>query len=111
MNLYVKLVLLASFILLIGIVGYGSYEFVTFKNLKNACISKISEGQNVLAVYFDNGTDESLLAKLATQLQQTINVASVAIISSDEALKDFRQRHADDALILQSLEELGTNPL
>jgi cell division transport system permease protein len=38
-------------------------------------------------------------------------VAKVDYISSDDALAQFRERHQDDELTLQALDELGTNPL
>ncbi len=50
-----------------------------------------------------------------TQLQQTIQalpeVASVDYISQDDELVQFRQRHQNDQLTLQALDELGGNPL
>jgi len=38
-------------------------------------------------------------------------VANVEYISQDDALATFKERHKDDPVILQSLEELGYNPL
>jgi cell division transport system permease protein len=38
-------------------------------------------------------------------------VASVEFISREEAIAEFRERHADDFLTLQALEELDENPL
>jgi len=38
-------------------------------------------------------------------------VSSVSYVSSDEALVNFRTRHANDYLVLQALGELSENPL
>jgi len=38
-------------------------------------------------------------------------VASVEYISQEDALATFKERHKDDPVIIQSLEELGYNPL
>jgi cell division transport system permease protein len=45
------------------------------------------------------------------QLLKLPQVDSVAYTSAEEALAAFRERHANDQLTLQALEELGANPL
>lgn len=98
-------------VLLVGVIGYGSYEFITFESLKSACIAKEVEKAKIVNVYFDTGANESLLPSLVGELNLMGNVADITTISSEEALIDFKQRHANDSLTLQALEELGTNPM
>ena len=38
-------------------------------------------------------------------------VKSVEYVSAAKALEDFKERHKDNATILQSIEELDKNPL
>jgi cell division transport system permease protein len=45
------------------------------------------------------------------QLDKLPEVATVEYISAEEALQNFRERHSNDYLTLQALEELDENPL
>jgi|GEM_PF-3235005 len=111
MNMHKRLVALVVGVLLVVLIGYGSYEFVSFESLKNACVAKEIEKAKVVNVYYEAGANESLLPPLIAQLHLMGNVEKITTISSEEALVDFKQRNADDSLTLQALEELGTNPL
>jgi cell division transport system permease protein len=62
-------------------------------------------------VYFVADTQESDILSLKKSVEGISEVASVTYTSSDQALIDFKDRHKDDALTLQALDELGTNPL
>lgn len=64
-----------------------------------------------ISVYFRlNASEENILA-MKDSLAQLGEVKSVEYISREEALRRFEERHKDNALITQSLEELGDNPL
>lgn len=54
--------------------------------------------------------EEDILA-LKSSLESFSEVERVEYISRDEALRRFRERYKDNALITQSLDEIGTNPL
>jgi len=62
-------------------------------------------------VYFVADTQESDILSLKKSVEGISEVASVTYTSSDQALINFKERHKDDALTLQALDELGTNPL
>ncbi len=62
-------------------------------------------------VYFYPNVPEAQVLQVEQNLQQLPEVASVEYVSQDQALSDFRTRHASDYLTLQALDELGTNPL
>ena len=62
-------------------------------------------------VYFTAKAQESDILSLKKSIEGISEVSSVAYTSSDQALADFKDRHQDDALTLQALDELGTNPL
>lgn len=64
-----------------------------------------------ISVYFKNEASEGEIREVRQQLENFGSVAKVEYISRDQALEDFKQRHAGDALIQESLEELGDNPL
>lgn len=62
-------------------------------------------------VYFVSSAAETDIMTVKSQLEALPQVAEVAYTSRDQALEDFKTRHASDTLTLQALQELGTNPL
>ncbi len=62
-------------------------------------------------VYFAKGASEEDIGTIGKALKSLPQVAEVDYVSSEEALEAFKQRHQDDELTLQALDELGTNPL
>lgn len=62
-------------------------------------------------VYFLPNAPEEVVLDVQDQLLNLEQVASVEYVSRDAALESFRERHANDSLTLQALEELGENPL
>lgn len=73
-------------------------------------LQTVSEKVDV-AVYFVTTAAESEILAVKDQLEKLPQVASVTYTSADEALAAFRERHANDQLTLQALNELGGNPL
>ncbi len=64
-----------------------------------------------ISVYFKQEAPDGEIAKVQRDLEQLTEVKSVEFVTADEALVRFRERHQDNPLLLESLEELGTNPL
>ena len=64
-----------------------------------------------ISVYFKVPTPESEIVKLQDDLLELPEVASVAYISPEENLAQFREDHFGDDVIIGSLDELGENPL
>ena len=62
-------------------------------------------------VYFVPSAKEDDILALQNKLQSLPEVALVEYISSEEALANFKERHVNDEITLQALEELGDNPL
>src|SRR3989344_3538590 len=62
-------------------------------------------------VYFVTGASEEEVLTLKSSLEQLPEVAVVEYVSREQALANFRERHADDQLMLQALDELDENPL
>lgn len=62
-------------------------------------------------VYFVPTALEDDIVTLKKTLEAFPEVDVVEYVSRDEALERFKQRHEDDQLILQSLDEVGENPL
>jgi cell division transport system permease protein len=86
---------------------------VTALFLLNATLKSAMEGlqeQVDIAVYFTIDAQEERILSLKETLEQLPEVASIVYTSADEEVLAFRDRHADDYLTLQALEELGDNP-
>jgi cell division transport system permease protein len=64
-----------------------------------------------VTVYFTPEATVDQIQAVQTDVQALPEVQSVTYISSDQALADFQQRHANDQLTLQALNELTGNPL
>jgi cell division transport system permease protein len=64
-----------------------------------------------LNVYFTTDAPQAEMDALTTQIKALPQVASTQFISREEALAQFRERHKNDQLTLQALEELEDNPL
>lgn len=62
-------------------------------------------------VYFVTSADESDIVSVQKKLEALPDVASVVYTTREQALENFRERHIDDSLTLQALDELGDNPL
>jgi len=62
-------------------------------------------------IYLNIDTLEIDALVLKESLESLPEIDSVEYISKDAALEAFRQRHENDQLTLQALEELGENPL
>ncbi len=64
-----------------------------------------------VSVYFVTTASEQEIFAVKDTLEKLPQVASVTYTSAADALAAFRERHASDQLTLQSLNELGGNPL
>ncbi|PIR82603.1 hypothetical protein COU20_01410 [Candidatus Kaiserbacteria bacterium CG10_big_fil_rev_8_21_14_0_10_59_10] len=62
-------------------------------------------------VYFATDADEEQVLAMQRSLESLPEVALVSYTSREQALSDFRERHKNDQLTLQALEQLDENPL
>lgn len=62
-------------------------------------------------VYFTTDAPQDRIIEVQASLQALPEVAKVTYVTREEALAAFRERHQNDQLTLQALEELGDNPL
>lgn len=62
-------------------------------------------------VYFNTEADLVDINALQNELESLPEVTAVNFTSREDALAAFRERHRNDELTIQALEELGENPL
>ncbi|NVN96928.1 hypothetical protein HXX01_01645 [Candidatus Nomurabacteria bacterium] len=73
-------------------------------------LNEIKNKANV-TVYFVPGAAPDAIKKVEESLLKLPEVKSITYTSSDEALSNFKDKHSNDYLTLQALEELSDNPL
>jgi cell division transport system permease protein len=62
-------------------------------------------------VYFMTDAPNDEIESIQRAIQALPEVASVAYTSREQALAEFRERHANDQLTIQALDQLDDNPL
>jgi len=79
------------------------------KNLSQFLISTIQEKADI-SVYFKEIVPEEDILNLKEEISKIPEVKSVKYVSKENALENFVQRHKDDPVLMESLEEVGGNP-
>ena len=64
-----------------------------------------------VTIYFNVGANEDKILTLQNSLSILPEVAEISYVSSEDALKDFRERHKEDYPTIQALDEIKDNPL
>ncbi|MFA5830768.1 MAG: permease-like cell division protein FtsX [Candidatus Paceibacterota bacterium] len=62
-------------------------------------------------VYFLTTAPEEEIRQMQATLEKQPEVSFVTYVSRDQAIAEFREKHKDDYLTLQALNEIGDNPL
>ncbi|PJE58176.1 MAG: hypothetical protein COU81_02065 [Candidatus Portnoybacteria bacterium CG10_big_fil_rev_8_21_14_0_10_36_7] len=96
---------------LIMVLTLLSINSLLFVNLVSNKI--LSELQNKIdiSVYFKSDSSETDIFKVRDDLIALSEVKNVEYISKDQALENFKERHKDNPVLTESLDELGDNPL
>lgn len=95
-------------IMTVTLVIIGSLLFLsaTLSNTLTSIKDKVD-----VNVYFVPNADEVDILSVKRKLEALPDVATVTYTNREDALTKFRERHVEDSLTLQALEELGDNPL
>jgi len=97
-------------ILVITITLFLIGSLIFFSAVLNFSLEELKNKVDI-NVYFTVSAAEEDVFTLKTNIESLPEVASVEYTSRDQALEEFRERHANDFLTLQALEELDENPL
>lgn len=76
----------------------------------NASLADIKNKVDV-TVYFIPGAEEASIKKVEDSLSKLPEVKSITYTTAEEALSTFKDKHGNDYLTLQALDELSSNPL
>lgn len=76
----------------------------------NSSLNDIKEKVDV-TIYFVPGAEETSIKKVEESLVKLPEIKSITYTSAEEALSNFKDKHSNDYLTLQALDELSDNPL
>ncbi len=79
-------------------------------DLNNYAVSSLQEKVDI-SVYFKKDSQEEDILKIKDEVAKIPEVKSVEYISRDEALANFTERHQNDSVLIESIAEIGENPL
>lgn len=83
--------------------------FYLFRAIFDYTLDQVTEKVDV-RIYFTADASEEQISDVKARLTGLPQVKTVTYTSRDQALTEFREKHAGDQLTLQALDELGTNP-
>lgn len=95
-------------VLSIALLVFGGLIF--FSTLSESFLNVVREKVDI-NVYFALNANETDILDLKKTLEKMPEVATTEYVSREESLKRFKEKHQDNTLILQGLEEVGDNPL
>lgn len=98
----------AIFVITITLTVVGG--MILFQQLLNVSLTQIRDKVDI-NVYMVTTANESAITELKVSLESLPDVREVVYTSREDALAQFRERHKNDDLTIQALEELGENPL
>jgi len=99
-----------SAILMMTIMSFVLVNIMISNAAMTATLKDLTNKVDV-TVYFRTNATQDQIDQISKSLQALPEVASVAVMSREQALADFRERHKNDQLTIQALDELGVNPL
>lgn len=105
-NFWLSIVTLTILILALFTVNL----LIIFNLVTHTAVSTIEDKVDI-NVYFKPDISEDQVQNVQKYLQAMPQVKEVTFVSKDQALADFKTKHADNVKILQSLEEVSVNPL
>lgn len=83
---------------------------ILFRVATKAAIDSIQDKIDI-SVYFKSTTPEDQILSIKASLEALPEVKSVSYVSADQALEIFKNRHRDDEIVSQAINELNVNPL
>lgn len=96
---------------LIMMVTLAVIGFVIFSGaVLDTSLKELRDKVDINVTFVTTAPEEDIL-NIKYALESLPEVSMVTYMSRDEALADFRERHAGDQAILTALDELGENPL
>jgi len=100
----------AAAIAMVSLAIFGITSLLLVNVLINSLITNLEDKIDI-SVYFHLDTPEDKILETRNDLVKLDEVRSIEYISTEEALKRFKEKHQDNQVLMQSLKELDSNPL
>ena len=81
-----------------------------FRQVSDYVISELREKVDI-SVYFKENAEPVMISEIQEELSHLPEVSRVEYVSSETALENFIQKHKEDQVLMESLKEIGENPL
>jgi cell division transport system permease protein len=105
-NSFVSLSSILTMVITLSVIG----SLVFMNGILNSVLSSVKDKVNISVSFLTTANENDILA-MKKSIENLPEVEQVDYISKDQELTDFRQRHQNDQITLQALDELGNNPL
>jgi cell division transport system permease protein len=79
------------------------------KDMSAFLVKEVQAMANI-SVYFNESVSEDDIMKVKDKIKAIPGINQVEYVSKDQAMEKFSQRHADDPILLESLQEVNGNP-
>ena len=93
------------------LITFLSFNILISLNYLTQEVTKNIEGRIDVSVYFIPDASDEQVRGAKIFLESLPAVAGVGLVTREDAIQQFRERHKDDTEILASLDELDKNPL
>jgi len=83
---------------------------LTLNFLTKTAVAEVEKKIDV-SIYFKQGVSESQIGSIKSYLLSLPQVRGVEYVSPERALAEFQEKHKNDPVVMESLGEVGDNPL
>lgn len=103
LHIFLPLVLFFAIVLTLA----GSFFFAY--GMSNHLIKDFESKLNIV-VYLDRKLSQETIDEVTTDIQSNLNISQIEFVSANQALEEFKEKHKDQPLTMEALEEAGSNP-
>jgi len=82
----------------------------SLKTVSDFLVNELQEKADI-SIYFNESVSEDDILRVKDKIKEISGIDQADYISKDQALAVFRQRHQNNELLLESLDEVNGNPL
>lgn len=93
------------------ILTFISINFLIVVNITTDAAIDIVKNKVDVSLYFRPDVTEQQVSEVQTYLSSLTQIKEINYVSQQVALEKFRQKHRQDLVIIESLEELENNPI
>jgi len=100
---------LATCFILVMAISLVGFLFL-LNDLNNYAVSSLQAKVDI-SVYFKKDSQEADILKIKDEVAAIPEVQSVEYVSRENALANFMEKHQNDSVLIESITEIGENPL